>query len=111
MPELDAIQKAIAEGKRIKSLTGNTDHYPIRFIAAYMPSDGEFKGLYRMFHAARGQHTHTTEQEAQRSLEAILANNSAELLTSMFGPIESFKILPVKCYPGHHDPTGTVFEA
>lgn len=73
--------------------------YPIRYAIA------NDKG--KLIHAAQGRFMRETREEAQKYLDAIIKNNSPEVLEMTYncepGHLE---VRAFRCYPGHFDPTG-----
>jgi hypothetical protein len=70
--------------------------------------DGERKLTF----PCQGRYTEATEAEALASLAALLENNTAERLASVFGPqaIGTFKASRVECWAGHFDPVGIYWQ-
>lgn len=67
-------------------------------------------GLRTLACANQGRNHYDTQQEAERSLVAILnpSVNSADTLKSVFGDVSQMKVLAVPCYD-HGDAMHTVF--
>lgn len=97
-----AVQLEIEEGQRIKARTGNTDHYPIRYVVTYLDKEG----TRVMLGARQGRNTHATQEEAQAACNATKANNSADTLARF----PALEVRPCKCYPGHFDPCDYAFD-
>lgn len=97
----ESILKQIEEGRRILQATGNTDHYPIRYVVTHIADD------IRVLTFAN---TFSTKDEAQHLINQIRQNNSASIL-AMYGVPDTLEVRAVKCYPGHHDPMRTVFDS
>ncbi len=100
----------IEEGQRIKKLTGNIDHYPVRYVTTHISHSGIMMGVRIMSFAAQGRNTHETMEEAQTQIENLRKNNSKSTLL-MFGETDTFEVRATQCYPGHFDPIRTVFES
>ena len=65
-------------------------------------------GLRVLATANRGQYHRDSQEDAERYLAAILANNSASLLESVYGDVTKMKVIPAECYD-HGDCMKTVF--
>lgn len=104
------VQREIAEGRRISQKTGSTDHYPVRYVVTHKAKGGDLKGLRVLTLAAQGRNTFDTAELAQQWIDAARKNNSASIL-AMYGVPDTLEVRGVKCYPGHHDPTRTVFDS
>ena len=64
-------------------------------------------GMRTLAHGAQGRHTFATREEAQKSIEQTLRNNSKDTLESVFGlPLE---VRECECYPVHFDPVSIWF--
>ena len=83
------------------SKADKTANYPIRYIITCIKTHGDLAGMRQMMAAAQGRNTHTTKEEADKALSALLENNTSELLQSVG---YSFEVSAVKCYPNHFDP-------
>lgn len=78
--------------------------FVIRYVITHIGGHG-FRTLAR---PQQGRFTYASEREAQRSLDAIVKHTDPELLDRLYGlPME---VRPCKCYPGHFDPIGVVFD-
>jgi hypothetical protein len=67
-------------------------------------------GLRTLTGAAQGRNTHATAEAAQRMLDAMLENNSASTLRSVFGDNPRFAVRACECWPVHFDPKGVYFK-
>jgi hypothetical protein len=103
------VQREIEEGRRILQATGNTDHYPVRFVVTHIVQSGARTGLRVMTFPQQGRNTYDTAEEAQSWIEAARKNNSASTM-AMYGVPDTLEVRAVQCYPGHHDPVRSVFD-
>jgi hypothetical protein len=112
--ELDAIREAVQaqqdERNRQKAKPDPTADYPIRYVITCIKPDVFPGGMRHMFGPAQGRCTHATEEEAQRALAVLLENDKADIGPDIQNIGHSFEVRAVKCYPGHHDPTKTVWD-
>jgi len=68
--------------------------------------ESEKLGLRVLTFAAQGRWTYDTREEA----EAALALFRPSLREKVLGPAaDTLEVREVDCYPGHHDPSRTVF--
>jgi hypothetical protein len=76
----------------------------IRYVITHVNKDG----TRTLAQPMQGRHTHATPENAQREIDAIMANNSDSTLRSVFGlPLE---VRAVECWPAHHDPKTRYFD-
>jgi hypothetical protein len=52
------------------------------------------------------QYHHDRKADAEKMLKAMLANNSADTLRSVYGDVTKMKVMPAECYD-HGECTGT----
>lgn len=78
----------------------------IRYVPTYMAKDG----LRTLATPCQGRHTFATEQEAQRWIDLVTANNSARTIAATWGTDPRFEVRPCKCWPIHFDPVGIYFD-
>lgn len=64
-------------------------------------------GLRVLALANQGRNHFDTKPEAEQALQAILQNNSADTLKSVYGDLLKMRVDPVECYD-HGDAKGTV---
>lgn len=75
-----------------------------RFVITKVARDG----LRVLAQANQGRHHRDTREEAEQQLAAILSNNSADTLASVYGDVTKMRVIEVECYD-HGDATRTVF--
>lgn len=74
---------------------------PIRWVITHA------KRSYRtLLEPAQGRYTYATKEEAEKNMR-LLEPGIREKLTDV--DANSLAVLPVECWPGHHDPKRTVF--
>lgn len=74
-----------------------------RYVVTHIGKHGR-----TLAHACQGRCTYATPEEARAWIDAALKNNSMDTLRSAYGfPLE---VRPVRCWPGHFDPTRIYFE-
>ena len=66
-------------------------------------------GLRVLTHANQNRHFKRTKKEADEHLKAMLTNNSADTLKSIFGDNPDFKVMPVEMWGEDGDAKRTVF--
>lgn len=77
----------------------------IRYIITHRCNNG-FGGR-QLAETMQGRYTYATLQEAQEHIDNMMANNSMDILNSLFNlPL---KAMPCECYAGHFDPVGRYF--
>jgi len=82
-----------------------TDQYKRRYVIRYViAQQNPEMGGKKLIGPMQGQYTYATKQEATRHLDAILQNNSRELLQSAYHLPLSVEVC--RCYPNHYDPIG-----
>jgi hypothetical protein len=81
---------------------------PVRYVVTHVAEKGTCAGLRVLTFAAQGRDTYATEEEARAALEAW---RGPQGLPRVLSPRElaSLDVTAVPCWPGHHDPTRTVF--
>jgi hypothetical protein len=81
--ERDNITAHIEEGRRILKLTGNTDHYPVRYVITGIRAERNHKtgcytwtsgGLRTMSGAAQGRNTYPTQEAAEDAIRLFQQN-------------------------------------
>lgn len=81
-----------------------SDHV-IRYGLTFVERNGD----RILFDAAQGRYFPATAEEAQARCDAIKGNpGSMRKLAEIHGPqfADSFRVDPIKCWPGHFDPKG-----
>lgn len=78
-----------------------------RYVITHVNRDG----MRTLTRASLGRYTFGTPEEAQRVLDAFLAN-SEEVMVSVHGEQSrgTFAVRPVPCYPDHFDPQTIWFD-
>ena len=83
----------------------NSDGYTtgvMRYVIVQAPDEHGNRSLAQ---AAQGRYTYDTPEEAQRIIDALLQNNTEDMLRSVYRlPLY---ITTVECWPLHHDPKHT----
>lgn len=77
-----------------------------RYVATYVNANG----LRTLMGAQQGRCTFATPEEAQHWLDAVTANNSADVLRRTWGADPRCEVRACACYPGHFDPIGIYFD-
>lgn len=75
----------------------------IRYVLTAIKKDG----LRHMAFDNNKYNTYSTRREAQKHLNNVIKNNSAERVLDLVG--KELKVMPTECYPGG-DSTRTIFE-
>ncbi len=78
----------------------------VRYVPTYVNRDG----MRTLICAAQGRNTWATYQEAAEYMAAILSNNSADQLRSLWGDNPRFEVRACDCWPNHFDPKGIYFD-
>lgn len=78
--------------------------FRMRFVITKVTRDG----LRVLATTNQGRRHHDTREEAEQQLAAILSNNSADTLASVYGDVRKMRVDEVECYD-HGDSTRTVF--
>ena len=78
----------------------------IRYVLTYIGADGR----RTMVEPMQGRYTFATKPEAQGSLDTLLAANSIDQISSIWGAAPRFEVRPVECWPGHFDPKTRWFD-
>lgn len=81
------------------------DHCPVRWVITYF---NVTHGLRMLAEPAQGRYTYDTENAAQARLDVMRPGEARAFGTRL---ADSLELRAVPCWPGHHDPTRTVFEA
>ena len=77
-----------------------------RYVGTYVNKDG----MRTLMCSAQGRNTFATLVEAQMWINAVIGNNSADQINSIWGDSPRFEARPCECWPGHFDPKGVWFD-
>jgi hypothetical protein len=78
----------------------------LRYVATFVNRDG----MRTLMSPAQGRHTYPKAADAQTWIDAVLANNHADTLSSIYGNNPQPEVRPCWCWPGHFDPIGVYFD-
>ncbi len=75
---------------------------PTRWVITYFSK----KGYRTLLDPAQGRYTYETKEEAEERMRVLEPGLREKILGA---DADSLAVLPVECWPGHHDPKKTVF--
>lgn len=75
-----------------------------RFVITHINRDG----MRALASPQQGRYTYATREDAQKRLDAIIANTTVAMIKSVWGlPLQ---VRECECYAGHFDPVGIFFD-
>lgn len=109
-----------ANAAEVRALPSPSDEHRKAWLAGEDPSEWRARGPIRwvltrldaksgyrtLIEPAQGRYTYATQKEAEEAMRVLEPGLRAKILGDA---ADSLAVLPVECWPDHHDPKKTVF--